>query len=82
MRPLHADPQEQARQFCVDDFYKSLKTACEEAGGNFDSVWPPGSRSGLTISALANILAQNGVRFVYDRNRDITNVKSKTVFYF
>jgi hypothetical protein len=64
---------EEALKFCVEDFYTSLENAITAAGGRLRI------EDEMTIQELAECLAQNGVRFVYDRNRGIDNVGTITV---
>jgi hypothetical protein len=66
--------QEDARQFCIEDFYRSFTTAVERAGGS-----PVAFNRQMTLRELAETLAQNGVRFTYDRTRSIDNVSASIV---
>lgn len=63
-----------AKNFCVDDFMKSYKLACDAAGGRSSSI------SDAQLLHLANILAPNGIRFTYAIGRTIENVERKLQF--
>lgn len=75
-------PQDVARQFCIEDFYASLHDAISNAGGSYKAIIGRDTDVGtITLSQLANVLAQNGVRFVHDKKRTIDNVYGTLDFY-
>ena len=74
-------PQDVARQFCIEDFYASLRDAISNAGGSYNVICRDTDIGTVTLSQLADILAANGVRFVYDKIRTIDNVRGTLDFY-
>ena len=63
-----------AKNFCVYDFLKSYKLACNAAGGR------PTSISDAQLLHLAEELAPNGIRFTYVPGRSIQDVEYKLQF--
>jgi hypothetical protein len=50
-----------AIEHCKEEFFRSLKLACSAAGG------APIFTANTTLDEIANRLAQNGIRFTYDK---------------
>ena len=63
---------DEVTEFCIADFYDSLATASEAAGGSARVFGKP---EDVTLRDLAEILAVNGVRFMYQPSRCIDNVE-------
>lgn len=68
--------QKEAHQFCVEDFYRSLEKATEDAGGSIKAFR---EAERFSLKDLAELLAPNGVRFIYNRNRTIGNVSTISI---
>lgn len=69
--------QDQALQFCIEDFYRSFENAVQRAGGNINTIVRDPANT--TMAELVDVLAQNGVRFTYDKYRSIDNVRFTSV---
>jgi hypothetical protein len=68
--------QSDAWDVCLSDFFESLSTAMEKAGGSPSFI--TSHKDTITLVELARLLASNGIRFVHDPKRTITNVKEIT----
>lgn len=58
-------------QVCRTDFYEMFKSAMESAGGNGNfSMW-----NNMRFEDVVKVIAQNGLRIVYDENKHMNAVQ-------
>ena len=69
------EENKQKAQVCQDDFRRMLEDACFQAGGG-----NPDAFLKMSLYEVMKVVAQNGIRMVYLKDRSITSLKSAWTF--